>query len=63
MTVVFFDGCGLVLFQLGVLALISVANKHTGLFVATWTDLEITLLSDLSQKKDTYHEISLIYRI
>ena len=43
--------------------MISVANKHTGLFVATWTDLEITIISDLSQKKDTYHEISLIYRI
>ena len=31
--------------------MISVANKHTGLFVATWIDLEITILSDLSQKK------------
>ena len=49
--VVFFDGCGFVLFQLGVLALISVANKHTGLLATTWMDLDITILSEVSQRK------------
>ena len=33
-------------------------------FAATWMDLEITILSDVSQKeKDKYHIISLICRI
>ena len=33
-------------------------------FVATWMDLEIMILSEVSQKeKDKYHMISLIYGI
>ena len=33
-------------------------------FAATWTDLEIIILSEVSQKeKDKYYMISLIYRI
>ena len=29
-------------------------------FAATWIDLEIIILSELSQKEDKYHMISLI---
>ena len=33
-------------------------------FAATWMNLEIVILSEVSQiKKDKYHMISLIYRI
>ena len=33
-------------------------------FAATWMDLEIIILSEVSQKqKDKYHMISLIYEI
>ena len=54
MTVVFFDGCGFVLFQLGVLALISVAKKHTGLSAATWMDLEIIIVNEVSPRQVLY---------
>ena len=42
------------------------AIKKNGImpFAATWMDLEIIILSEVSQtEKDKYHMISLIYRI
>ena len=43
----------------------SAINKNeTRPFAATWMDLKITILSEVSQKgKDKYHIISLIYAI
>ena len=43
----------------------SAIKKHEIIaFAATWTDLEIIILSELSQKeKDKYHMVSLICRI
>ena len=39
----------------------AVKKNETMPFAATWMDLEIIILSDVSQtEKDTYHRISLI---
>ena len=44
--------------------LLSIKKNVIMLFAATWTDLEIIILSEVSQKeKDKYHMIALICRI
>ena len=42
----------------------AIKNNEIIPLAATWMDLEIIILSEVSQKeKDKYHMISLIYRI
>ena len=42
----------------------AIEKNEIMLFAATWMDLEIIILSEVSQKeKDKYHRISLICRI
>ena len=43
--------------------LLSHKNNEVMTFTATWMQLEILILSEVSQKEDKYHMISLIYGI